>query len=51
MGKADAKKLLLEELNKRHSKRKAEQREADRIARAAVAQQKMREDRRQSQTS
>jgi len=43
MGKADAKKLPLEELNKRHAKRKAEKRHAERIARASEAQQRMRE--------
>ena len=43
MSSTDAKKLPQEELNQRYAKRKAEQRQADRIARAAAAQQKMRE--------
>ena len=48
MSKADAKKLPQELQNSRHAKRKREQLRADRIARAAAAQQRIRDAKKQS---
>ena len=42
MSKADANKLPQNVLNARYAKRQAEQRKADKIARAAAAQEKLR---------